>query len=717
MQTAVKIEEYLQEIEESLGNEFQRKALDTFAVAYRTGRANAFAGMDVRGLIAEIAQAKDDALVRMDELFQQFKEKAQSMGVHVHLAKTAYEANEIIARIARENNCKKVIKAKSMTAEETHLNRHLEEKGLAVVESDLGEWIIQLRKEGPSHMVMPAIHLSRYQVADLFTKQTKKEQDPDIQKLVKVARRELRKEYVLADMGVSGSNFAVADTGTIGMVTNEGNGRLVTTLPRVHVALVGLEKLVPSLHDALRILRALPRNATGQQITSYVTWITGPNECQNAPGRKKIMHVVFLDNGRRGLAKDKDFAQILRCIRCGACANVCPVYRLVGGHKYGHVYIGAIGLIMTYFFHGRDKAKFLVQNCVNCGACKEVCAAGIDLPRLIKEIHARIQDEEGHPAQSRLLGMVLKNRTLFHTLLKNMRWAQKPFAEKDGQYIRHLPTIFVKGQEFRKLPTIAQRAFRQDWKDIRPQVVAPKLKVALFSGCVQDFVYPEQMKAGVKVIAARGQVSLDYPMKQSCCGLPVVMMGEKPAAVEVAKQNVLAMDPADYDYIVTMCASCASHLKHSYPKLLENETALATKVRQFADRVIDFSSFVHDVLGISSMTFDKSNRKVGYHAPCHLCRGLEVRLAPRETLALAHEYVPTDEEEVCCGFGGSYSIKFPAISKTLLAKKMANLEAGGVSAVATDCPGCVLQIRGGVKSAGKNIEVKHIAELLAERLR
>lgn len=717
MQTAARIEEYLEEIEQSLDNEFQRKALDTFAVAYRTGRANAFAGMDVRGLIEEIAAAKDDSLARMDELYQAFKAKAEGMGVHVHLAKTAYEANEIIARIAQENDCTKAIKSKSMTAEETHLNHHLEEKGMTVVESDLGEWIIQLRKEGPSHMVMPAIHLSRYQVADLFSGVTRKEQAPDIQKLVKVARRELRKEYVQADMGISGANFAVAETGTIGLVTNEGNARLVATLPRVHVALVGLEKLTPTLHDALRVLRALPRNATGQQITSYVTWITGPNACTSAPEARKIMHVVFLDNGRRGLARDREFAQVLRCIRCGACANVCPVYRLVGGHKYGHVYIGAIGLIMTYFFHGRDKAKFLVQNCVNCGACKEVCAAGIDLPRLIKEIHARIQDEEGHPVQSKLLGMVLKNRTLFHSLLKNMRWAQKPFAEKDGQYIRHLPTIFMKGQEFRKLPTIAKRAFRQQWQDIRPETAAPRLRVALFSGCVQDFVYPEQMRAAVKVIAAHGEVGLDYPMKQSCCGLPVAMMGEKQAAVDVARQNVLAMDPANYDYIVTMYASCAAHLKNGYPKLLENETAMSAKVRQFADRVIDFSSFVHDVLGVSSMKFDKTGKKVGYHAPCHLCRGLEVREAPRETLALVCAYVPTDEEEVCCGFGGSYSMKFPAISKTLLAKKLANLEAGGVEAVATDCPGCVMQIRGGMQAAGKSVEVKHVAELLAERLK
>lgn len=717
MQTAVKIEEYLQEIEESLANEFQRKALDTFAVAYRTGRENAFAGMDVKGLVDEIARAKDEALARMDELYARFKEKAEAMGVQVHLAETASEANEIIGRIAEENHCGKVIKSKSMTAEETHLNRYLEGKGLQVVESDLGEWIIQMRGEGPSHMVMPAIHLSRYQVAELFSGVTRKEQDPDIQKLVKVARRELRKEYVEADMGISGGNFAVVETGTIGLVTNEGNARLATTLPRVHVALVGLEKLTPTLRDALRILRALPRNATGQQITSYVTWITGPNECRSAPDNRKIMHVVFLDNGRRALAGDRDFSQVLRCIRCGACANVCPVYRLVGGHKYGHVYIGAIGLVMTYFFHGRDKAKFLVQNCVNCGACREVCAAGIDLPRLIKEIHARIQDEEGHPVPSRLLGMVLQNRAMFHALLKNMRWAQKPFAESGGEYIRHLPTIFLKGQDFRKLPAIPEKAFRDEWKAIQPRVAGPKLRLALFSGCVLDFVYPEQMKAAVQVIASTGTVAVDYPMNQSCCGLPVLMMGEKQAAVEVAKQNVLAMDPADYDHIMTLCATCASHLKHGYPRLLEQETALLPKARLFADKVIDFSSFVHDVLGVSALKLDPSTRKVGYHAPCHLCRGLGVHEAPRNLLNLAHEYVPTAEEEVCCGFGGTYSMKFPAISKTLLAKKLADLRAGGISAVATDCPGCVMQIRGGMKAAGQDIEVRHMAELLAERLR
>ncbi len=206
----------------------------------------------------EIAQGKDEALPHLEELYEAFKAKAEAAGVKVHLAATAREANEIIAAIARDNGVKKIVKSKSMTAEETFLNDHLEAEGFEVVETDLGEWIIQLRHEGPSHMVMPAIHLSRQEVADLFTKVTGEAQEPDIGSLVKVARQELRKAFLTADMGISGANFAIAATGTLGIISNEGNARLTTTLPRVHVALVGVDKLLPDLHAALRILKILP---------------------------------------------------------------------------------------------------------------------------------------------------------------------------------------------------------------------------------------------------------------------------------------------------------------------------------------------------------------------------------------------------------------------------------------------------------------------------
>ncbi len=713
MQEAKNLKEYKGEVDKALSNSFLRSAMDNFAVAYRTGRANAFSGMDVEGLIAEIAEAKDASIQRMDALYEGFKAKAEAAGIHVHLAATAEEANRIIAGIARENDAKKVVKAKSMTAEETLLNHHLEAEGLEVTETDLGEWIIQLRHEGPTHMVMPAIHLSRYQVADLFTDVTGQKQDAEIERLVKVARRELRQKFVEADMGVSGANFAIAESGTIGLTTNEGNARLVTTLPRVHVALIGLEKLTPTLHDALRVLRALPRNATGQQITSYVTWITGPNECKSAPENRKVMHIVFLDNGRRALAKDPVFSEVLRCVRCGACANVCPVYRMVGGHQYGHIYIGAIGLILTYFFHGREKARNIVQNCINCEACKAICAAGIDLPDIIKKVHGRIQDEEGHPATSALLGMVLRNRTLFHSLLKAGRAAQKPVTG-DTQYIRHLPQIFAKDHGFRALPAIADKAFRDRWESIRRPVANPKHRVALFSGCVQDFVYPEHLEAAVDLMADHG-AAVDFPMKQSCCGLPVKMMGEKGAERAVAVQNLTAIDPEKYDHIVTLCASCASHLKNAYVDLLGDDPQWKKKSRAFAEKVTPFSVFVNDVLGVEADEFKDYKIKATFHAPCHLCRGVKVTEPPRELIRKAgYEFVPADEEQTCCGFGGTYSAKFPHISAEILARKLDDFEKTGAEVIVTECPGCVMQLRGGMMKRGGRVQVKHLAEVLGE---
>lgn len=715
MQKAHDLKEYREELRESLDNEFLRTTLDNFAVAYRAGRANAFKDMDVRGLIQEIADSKDAAAANADALYAEFKENAEAAGIHVHFAKDGDEANRIITRIAKDGNCKSIVKSKSMTAEETLLNHDLEDAGFEVIETDLGEWIIQLRHEGPSHMVMPAIHLSRHQVKDLFTDVTGKQQESDIEKLVKVARRELRQKYVDADMGITGANFAVAETGGIGLVTNEGNARLVSTLPRIHVALMGIDKLLPTLHDALRILKALPRNATGQQITSYVTWVTGANEClaEGAEDNKKEIHYVVLDNGRSELVKDPLFSQVNRCVRCGACANVCPVYRLVGGHKMGHIYIGAIGLILTYFFHGSEKAKNIVQNCINCEACKDICAGGIDLPRLIKEIHARIQDKEGHPLPSVLLGKVLKNRKLFHTLLRTAKWGQKPVAGNDG-FIRHLPMIFSKEHAFRALPTIAEKPFRDWWEENAPVVPEPKFKVGLFSGCVQDFVYPEQMQAAVELFEDNN-VAMDYPMEQSCCGLPVQMMGEMKASREVAIQNLKAFEKGNYDYVITLCASCAAHLKHNYPKLVKDKPSMLLLAEEFASKVIDYSSFVHDVLKVKKSDFAEKSTKATYHAPCHLCRGLDVHDAPRKLIEKGGlEYVECNEEEVCCGFGGTFSMKFPELSSELLNKKLTNVEETGADVLLTDCPGCIMQLRGGLKNRGSKIQVRHVAEVLAD---
>lgn len=707
---------YKKELKEALRNQFLSTTLASFASAYPASRKNVFEGIDFDALSAEIAQGKDASIPRLEELLEQFTANAEKAGVVVHFAHTALEANEIIASIAKENGVKRIVKSKSMTAEETFLNPHLEREGFEVTETDLGEWIVQLRGEGPSHMVMPAIHLSRREVAGLFTKVTGETQDPeDIQKLVKVARRELRQKFLQADMGISGANFAIASTGTIGMVTNEGNGRLVTTLPRVHVALVGVEKLVPDLGSALQILTALPRNATGQHISTYVTWITGANECKTAEGGRKVMHIVFLDNGRLALAKDPAFSQALRCIRCGACANVCPIYKLVGGHSLGHVYIGAIGLILTYFYHGRENARAIVKNCLNCQACRKVCAAGIDLPGLIKEVYGTILKAEGKkPLRNAVLQKVLKNRRLFHFMLRRAETAQKPVTE--GGFIRHLPLLFSGEQDFRRLPAIAKVPLRDMWDRINPRLENPKYRVALFGGCLVDFVYPEQAQALLQ-LGRRHGVQFEYPMDQTCCGLPAQMMAEAETAKDVAVQNLKAVDPSDYDYVLTLCASCGSHLKEKYPQLMAGDPGLGVKARQMSQKLIDFSSFMVNVLGVEPEDFDNRTEKVAYHSPCHLCRGLRVTEQPRELLRKAgFEYVPAKDEDVCCGFGGSYSVDFPEISAELLKRKLDNVEATGADCLVTDCPGCVLQLRGGMeKRKGKKIRVRHIAEIIAGR--
>jgi len=709
--------EYRRQLKAVLNNQFLGQTLAKFSQAYQESRRNAFLEYDFAALAKTVASNKDASLPRLMKLYDQFKAEAEKAGTKVHLAATAGEANALISRIAYKAGARRIVKSKSMTAEETHLNDHLEAADLQVVETDLGEWIIQLRHEGPSHMVLPAIHLSRAQVADLFSRVSGRAMDPDdITAMVHFARGELRRAFLDADMGVSGANFAIAKTGTIGLVTNEGNARLATTLPRVHVALVGLDKLVPDLNAALDILKVLPKNATGQAISSYVTWITGANECAAADSRQKEMHIIFLDNGRLAIARDPDFQEALRCIRCGACANLCPIYSLVGGHHYGHVYIGAIGLILTYFYHGRRNARAIVRNCLNCQACRSICPAQIDLPRLIKKVHARILDEEDtRPVKNLLLAKVLPNRKLFHQIIRRAYLAQKPLAGRQP-VIRHLPRFLDQAHGFRSLPVVAKKPLRDRWRALQKDRPKRKqaLKVAFFAGCLVDFVYPEQGEALLELIKDR-PIDLAFAKEQTCCGLPASMMGEEATARIVARQNIRALDPAAFDYVLTLCASCASHIKESYPKLLAREKNWSALAELLSAKIMDLSTFLSQVLKIQPPS--AKGPKTAYHAPCHLCRGLGVHKAPRRLLQESgFDYIPTNNEEVCCGFGGSYSTEFPEVSARILERKLSEVEKSGAELLVTDCPGCVLQLRGGLDQRGSRVKVLHMAEALACRL-
>jgi L-lactate dehydrogenase complex protein LldF len=352
------------------------------------GRADRVAELDNFEAIREAGAAiRERALQHLDLYLAEFESNATARGAVVHWAETTAEANRIVCEIAARHGVRKAVKSKSMVSEECALNDALEAAGIEVVETDLGEYILQLAKEPPSHIVAPVVHKTRDEVSDLFEEKHARPRKTVIAELTREAREMLRPHFVSADMGISGANFLVAETGSTLIVTNEGNGRMVTTLPRVHVAITGIEKVVPTLEDASTLLRLLPRHGTGQAITNYVSVTSGVRHQDEAEGPEHF-HVVLVDAGRTRLIGG-DLQPMLRCIRCGACMNHCPVYQSIGGHAYGWVYPGPMGSILTPMYVGLDKARDLPNAATFCNQCGVVCPVKIPLPDLMRKLRER----------------------------------------------------------------------------------------------------------------------------------------------------------------------------------------------------------------------------------------------------------------------------------------------------------------------------------------
>jgi len=389
-----------------------RQAADTFGAK----RADAFAPVaDLEALRDKASTLRLQVLDRLQEYEEMFASRATRAGATVHRAKDADAAREIIAGILKDRSAKTVVKSKSMVSEEIHLNAHLEKAGMEVLETDLGEYIIQLVGETPSHIIVPAIHKNRRQVGRLFAEKLGVEYTEDPQVLTKIARRTIREKFLNADAGLSGANFAAAASGSLVLFTNEGNGRMVTTVPPLHIAILSLEKMIPSLADLPTFIRLLPRSATGQSITSYVSVITGTRKPGEATGAKEL-HIVMLDNGRAEILSG-ECREILKCIRCGACMNVCPVYRTVGGHSYGWTYPGPMGIVLTTLLTGMAKSHPLVDASTLCGACDEVCPVRIPLVDLFLKLREqRVREGFSKPMEKRgmrVFGKVAASPSLF----------------------------------------------------------------------------------------------------------------------------------------------------------------------------------------------------------------------------------------------------------------------------------------------------------------
>ncbi len=410
----------------------------------------------------------------LDHYLALLEQRVTEAGGHVHWAATAEEARAIVLQIAQEHHVKRVVKVKSMASEEIHLNHALIEAGIDTLETDLGEFIVQLAGVGPSHIIVPAVHLTKERIAELFTEKLGIAAPPEPIALAAIARARLREAFLAADMGISGANFMVAETGTLVTVTNEGNGRMCTTLPPLHVAVVGIDKTVPDLESLNVLLKLLPRSATGQKMSSYTQFITGPAHSEEEGGPREF-HLVLLDNGRTRALQDEATRETLLCIRCGVCLNVCPVYNHVGGYAYGTTYSGPIGSILSPQLVGVNVAGDLPFASSLCGACGEYCPVKIPIPEIL--IHLRRRVVEGDAvdgpsappvlaATADLAAVALSSPPLYEFGTQALRVAQTPFVR--AGWLPMLPPPFNRWTLTRPLPAFGGW-FRQYWRQRTPE--------------------------------------------------------------------------------------------------------------------------------------------------------------------------------------------------------------------------------------------------------
>ncbi len=420
---------------------------------------------DAPALRQQARAARLRALNKLPELLETLEKRLTENGAHVLWAANGEECNQLVVDIARKHDVHKIVKGKSMATEETELNHKLEAEGLEVVETDLGEFVAQLAQEKPSHIVGPIIHMSKERVSDLFVEHLGIEPTSEPRALTKIARIHLRQKYIHADMGITGANFAIAETGTLAIVTNEGNGRMVGSLPRVHVVVVGIEKVIETPDDFGSLVQMLVRANGGGGISVYVQLISGPARVEDLDGPEE-MYVILLDNGRSRIHGQEDYAEMLACLRCGACLNNCPVYQNVGGHAYGSVYSGPMGAVITPLMFGLENATPLPHASSLCGACKEACPVDIDIPRMLLKLRGDLV-EAGKSDRTISLGIkgwaiAMKSPLLYAASGTMARGLTRIQAGKGG-VLHKLPGPLGNWTKNRDFPAFAPQSFHQMW--------------------------------------------------------------------------------------------------------------------------------------------------------------------------------------------------------------------------------------------------------------
>jgi iron-sulfur cluster protein len=684
-----------------------RRALKDLNLQKALGRASARHYKKFEPLSREIPweeykkrarEIREKNVHELPRLIDEFSREAEKAGARVHRASRPQEALDLILRIAREKSAKLIVKSKSMVSEEIKLNGFLEANGLQVVETDLGEWIVQLAGERPSHITAPALHKTKEEVAELLSRRLGRPVPAGAKEIVRLAREEMRKYFFQADIGISGANFAVAETGTLVIVSNEGNARLVTTLPPVHIALVTTEKFVATMEEAITLLKALTAASAGRKLTSYVSFITGPSSTTDiekehvtgvhGPGE---VHIIILDNGRLALAENEDFHEILYCLKCGGCMLVCPVFQSLGGHVFGGpVYPGGIGTLLTAMTDSVAESAKTLAFCADCKKCEDFCPVGIPTGELLVKIKTAL----GPSAAEKALSSLFRRRGAVEKGASLLAGVQKLW-QKNG-HLRSLPLVWARGK---RLPLLKPQ------KGV-PTVRGDSGKVYFFQGCLVKFFFPEVREGVFKTLRHLGYTAV-LPEGQACCGAPSLHLGDDKAVRALAEQNLRSFEEENPDYILTVCPTGHAILKNHYPKL-------DSRALRWRDRVVDFTTFVTDRGEVPLKGKHIGQGALYYHYPCHSLAELKPGGKPAELLSsLGFEIAAAEEPPSCCGFCGVFSFHNPAISAHLWKNKKREIKESRASVVATDCPGCLFQLRSGLAEEDHPVRTFHTAEILA----
>lgn len=707
----------------ALDNPRLSRNISQFQISWRASRDQALTEIDFEQLRRQFKSTKAHVVNNLDRFADLFESMATIAGAHVHRAETAADAVAIVRQICENHGITQIAKSKSMVSEEIELNHALAAHGIEVVETDAGEWIVQQAHERPSHIVGPALHMGRQEVGALLNRVGDREVSlEDIPDQVRAIRDTVRPVFFTAGAGMNGANALIAESGTVMIVTNEGNGRLSGSMPPVHIVLAGIEKLIPTFDDAVTQLRLLGRSSTGQRLTVNTTFMTGPT-----PGHE--MHIILLDNGRRMMKSMPEFTEALHCIRCGACSNVCPPYAQVSGHLFGHIYSGAIGLVVSGFHHGLESIADAQSLCLSCNACEVVCPVGIPLPRQILDVRKMVVQARGLSPIKRMVLAIYSRPDAVHVTTSLGRYLDRPLVRNQMIRNRQLPKI-NRQTRWRSLPALAPQPLQNltptgSFEEGLPPVVANGAAgkvVALFPGCMTDRLYPEQGLAVAESLKRLG-VRVIYPKGLNCCGLPANNMGDAETAKRMARQTIEALEAQlahlAADYIVSGSASCVAMLTQDYEHLFREEPTWLLRAQQLAARIMDFTTFLHTVAKLEpgSLSGGKPVR-LTYHDSCQGMNALGLKAEPRRLLTevLGCELREIDDIPYCCGFGGSFSFDYPEIAERLMKRKLDVAEQTGARLVVTDNQGCIMHLRGGADVEGRPIEIRHIAEIVAERL-